>query len=184
MQLIADNPKISDSFPTGMNLNLDKLGFKEKVMEAIVNKPQDIAQRQPIQFFSTAWLWTRATPGTVVAGSDEILSPKCDFSLWMATTRSHYPPFIVVDSNSFFSIHTRECALRPLEVYEIRELGEKVPSEIEQKILKIGKEWGIFDVTLGEAPEKFRAILVAPVPRLRDPSYLREKNWSGFVRSL
>ncbi len=172
------------------------------ITESIDSPPVDGPFRHVTKFYSVNWGFTVVFAPIVSSDSESISDPEYQCTLWEAQNKQHYPPFIIVDRDSFFNIHTREAALKPLSCDEIRELAALVPSDVRQHIYDLARDWGlklashtvvneetkketsVLDDSLEKNPIRFQSILLSPVPRLKDPSYLKTFDWKTFVDSL
>lgn len=146
--------------------------------------------RNVINLFRVGHLYTYVK--RAVAHS-ELMKPEKVFSIWLARAEQNYPDWLVVDRNDYVNATKTELCLVPItNREEIADILLKVSDETIRKIYTIARSWGWRpkkddekeDDTL--KPEDLISLncLVSPVPRLKNPEYLREVNWKLFVDNL
>ncbi len=144
--------------------------------------------RTLIHAFAVSHLYTKVRP---VLGGDEIKPPTKEWSAWLVPEKQHYPPWIVVDVDGQVRESRHDLCLVPLDEDMVSQVYSDLLASHAKELFRIGRDWSC-RIQRSNEEEPFieeseyieKRVFVAPVPRLRDPSYLRGVDWPAFVESV
>ena len=125
--------------------------------------------------------------------TNEVMEPELVCRVFTGATKLKYPRWIIVDSSGFISKSRLEYSFVPLSDSEMAGLVlRRFQSERPKTLKAILKEWG-FEIEkdsrgreiLPSLDEILRSnIIITPVPRLTDPSFLKSMDWMKFINQL
>jgi hypothetical protein len=151
--------------------------------------------REVVPFYTVEHLYTDSTVSLKNKSEkdSEILRPKKNFSVWAVKDDRHNVALIVYDKEGRISETTREYSLVPLSDSEYKDMLKRCES-LRPKLIKVAQGWRCTDPRGNTISEKNPILedidllhypyVLAPVPRLREPSYLKHADWKGLVDKI
>src|SRR2546425_10693908 len=141
--------------------------------------------RKSVTLFRIAHFFTKVKQTTA---SPDVITPDLEWKLWLARPEKDYPDWLVLDKDNSVNERTLEAcfvSVREEQIEEVLKALPVLPLNHRDKVCQVASSWGwcpsSADESLTSTTLAELNIVVTPVPRLKDPSCLRDFDWAEFV---